>query len=192
MPNKVKYNLKNVHYAKQTDVDGVIGFDTPIKWPGAVSLDLPPEGEELKFHADGVVYYASYTNSGYSGTLEMALIPDGFRKDILGEIEDATTKVLYESAEARQAPFALLFEFDGDVKSIRHVLYNVSAARPNISGSTNTETKQIATESLSITAIPAMIGGKPLIKARTQDSTTEEAYNNWYQAVNMPSQTVTV
>lgn len=188
MENRVRHNLKNIHYAMQTNADGVIGFEKPVKWPGAVSMDLPAEGEESKFYADGMVYHTSFANGGYSGTLEMALIPDDFRKKALGELEDSTTKILYEDAEARQKPFALLFEFEGDVKNIRHVLYNVMASRPNIAGSTNTETKQIATESLSITAAPLSINGKQLIKAKTQVSTPEETYNKWYQEVNVPNE----
>jgi len=88
--NKVKFGLKNCHYALATlDVDtGTVTFGTPVAIPGAVSLSLDPEGDNDPFYADDMVYYMTAANNGYSGDLEVALLPDSFRTDIMHETED--------------------------------------------------------------------------------------------------------
>ena len=74
--NKVQFNLKNVHYAKMLTSGEVPTWSTPVKVPGAVSLTLNPQGEVTPFYADGIVYYQTVSNNGYSGDLEMARFPD--------------------------------------------------------------------------------------------------------------------
>ena len=91
MPNKVKYNLKNVHVAKYTGkTNGTFQYETPVAIPGAVSLNLSAEGENNPFYADGIVYYRSTANNGYNGDLEMALIPTGFARKSSGRRRTAT------------------------------------------------------------------------------------------------------
>lgn len=102
--NKVKFGLKNVHYALLTDDDGTITYETPVPIPGAVSMSLAPQGETNTFYADNIAYYVSTANNGYQGDLEIAVIPDSFRKDVLGETEDETSKVLIENASAEAKP----------------------------------------------------------------------------------------
>ena len=184
--NKVKFNICNVHYALITvDEDGEVTFGTPVAMPGAVSLSLEPNGEPSNFYADGYAYYTISNNMGYEGDLELAMVPESFRTDVLKESLDDNS-VLVESANVETANFSLLFEFDGDVKKIRHVLYNCSAARPNIESATNEEEIEVQTETLAITAAPLANG---YVKARTGDSTTDTVYTSWYTSVYMPTVT---
>ena len=183
--NKVKYNLKNAHYALLTfDTDGAPVFGTPVPMPGSVSISLDANGEPENFYADGIAYYVINNNMGYDGDLELALIPEGFRTDVLHETLDANG-VLIEDANAELAAFALLFEFDGDRKHIRHVLYNCSASRPGIEGKTNEDSKEVQTETLTIKATP-LPDGK--VKAKTGNTTNQTAYNGWYDAVYLPQE----
>lgn len=86
MGNKVKYNLKNVHAAKLTrGEDGSFTYSKPKAILGAVSINLDAEGDSSPFYADGIVYFRSTANNGYSGDLEIALIPEWFRTEILKE-----------------------------------------------------------------------------------------------------------
>ena len=186
MGNKIKYNLKNVHAAKLTrTTEGGYTYAAPKAIPGAVSISLDAEGESSPFYADGIVYFRTNTNNGYSGELEIALIPEWFRTEILKEKLDKNG-VLVERADASEVEkFALLFEFDGDVHSIRHVLYNCDASRPSIESETREDTIEPGTEKLSLTADPREDG---LVKSRTGDTTSQETYDNWYKTVYIPTE----
>jgi len=179
--NKVKFGLKNCHYAKATlDPDtNTVTFGTPVRIPGAVNLSLDPEGDNEPFYADDMVYYMTSANNGYSGDLEITLLPDSFRKDILMETEDANG-VLVEDSNVETEHFALLFEFSGDKRKIRHCLYYCSAARPTIEGKTTEDSKEVQTETLEITASPLPSG---LVKVKTGANTTDAVYNAWYSSV---------
>ncbi len=184
MANKIKYNIKNVHAALlKTADDGTITYDDPKPIPGAVSISLDAEGSSDPFYADGIVYYRSNANNGYSGDLEIALVPEWFRTDVLRESKDDKGVLVENSDIAETNPFALLFEFDGDVKSIRHVLYNCSASRPSIESSTKEDSIKPTTEKLSLTADPREDG---LVKSRTGDSTDDTTYKDWYKSVYIP------
>ena len=189
MGNKVKFNLKNVHAAKLTETvtEGVTTFSyaTPRAIPGAVSISLDAEGESSPFYADGIVYFRSVTNNGYSGDLEMALIPEWFRTEILQEELDGKGVLIEKSDNRESVKFALLFEFDGDINCIRHVLYNCTSSRPSIESETKEDTIEPGTEKLTITADPRADG---LVKARTGDTTDAATYAGWYQTVYLPTE----
>lgn len=159
-------------------------YATPQAIPGAVSITLDAEDDSSPFYADGIVYFRSYANNGYSGDLEIALIPEWFRTEILKEVLD-TNGILVEKADnAESVKFALLFEFDGDERAIRHVMYNCFASRPSIESSTKGETIEPGTETLSLTADPREDG---LVKSRIGDTTAKATYDGWYQSVYVPA-----
>lgn len=180
--NKVKFGLKNVYYAVLTETAGAITYGTPVAIKGAVNLSLDAQGDETNFFADDTKYYNVTANAGYSGTLELAKIPDQFKKDVLGYVED-TNNVLFEDAEAEPKRFALLFEFSGDANRTRHVVYDVTCSRPSVGSQTITESKEPVTETLNITASPLPIdaSGKRLVKAKSAEGDAQ--YSGWFSAV---------
>lgn len=191
-PNKIKYGLKSVYYAKATisATDGTATYTSPVAIPGAVSLSMDPQGDITKFYADNIVYWSGYNNNGYEGDLEIAIIPDSFKKDIMGYVNDGKG-VLVEDASVVPAHFALLFQFEGDVKATRHVLYNCTAARPNVAGSTKEETIEPQTEELSLTATSIYDATlqRDIVKAETNGDSDSTTYSGWFSAVYVPTAT---
>lgn len=180
--NKVKFGLRNVHYSKITiDETGKYTYGTPVAIPGAVNLSAAPSGDSADFFADDSIYFSDAANQGYEGDLEVALVPESFLTDILGEVKDSNG-ALIENADATTSPFALLFEVQGDVKGRRICFYNCSAARPNQDASTAESSKTPATQTLSIKMLPRLSDKqvKAVLPLTDENKTT---YDNFFKSV---------
>ena len=188
--NKVVFGLKNVHYApvESVDEDGNITYGDVRRIPGAVNLTLDPKGDYSPFYADDGVYYGEHTNQGYTGTLEIAKVPEHFEIDILGAVKDETTGMISEYSNAKQKNFAMMWEFDGDKKAVRHVAYYNSVSRPSIGGETKTETTTPRTSTLNLEAMQRP--SDSLVKAKTSVSTPEEFYDSFFDKVPIMGEAV--
>ncbi|HDR6821978.1 major tail protein [Bacillus sp. FSL K6-0273] len=180
--NKVIFGLKKVHYSVITeDQTGKITYGTPAKLPGAVEMKLEPKGEQSDFYADDSNYYTESSNQGYEGTLNLAKLTEAFRTDVLGEVLDETDKVISEVANAKTKRIALMFEFDGDVKAIRHLLYNVTVSRPGFGSSTKSDKTEPTTTELKFVASQHPETLK--VKDSTTVATPAGIYDAWYTKV---------
>lgn len=179
MADKVKFGIKNVHYALITDAVTPT-FENPVPIPGAVNLSLEANGDSSPFYADNMQYFVTVANNGYTGDLEMALFPDRFMKDVFGYEESENDKVMTENANVQPKQFALLFEEAGDTSGTKYVLYNCTATRPSRSMATTTETREPQTQTVSITASP-MADGRTM--SYTGETTPEEVLAGWYDSV---------
>ena len=190
MANKVKYGLSNVHYAVASiSSTGSATYGTVKPIPGAVSLSLDPSGDQEPFYADNVRYYVVNNNSGYEGDLEIALIPDSFREDVLGEIKDANG-IYAEVTEAQAQPFALLFQFEGDKKGTRYAMYNCTAKRPSVAGATKEDSTEVQTETLSLTcgSVYNASLGQNVVKSKClNDGASATTYSGWNTSVYQPT-----
>lgn len=194
MPNKIKYGVKNVFYAIAhiDETTGAATYDAPVRLPGAVNLSMEASGENTTFYADNIAYWVGNGNAGYSGTLELAVIPDDFRTAVLGDVVD-DNNIIVEDLNASIAHFALLFQFEGDEKAVRHVMYNCTATRPAESGSTKTESIEPQTETINIAATSIYCASldTDIVKARTSASTAKADYDDWFTEVYQPEKTAT-
>lgn len=154
-------------------------YETPVAIPGAVSLSLEQQGELTPFWADGIKYYVSASNGGYEGDLEVALIPDSFREDVLGEKPD-NKGVLFENTNTGTVEFALGFQVDGDVNPTLFWFYSCTATRPSIDASTTEDTKEPGTDTLTISCGSTADG---TVRAKTTDTSYAEVKDTWFTEV---------
>ena len=187
MANKIKFGISHLYYVPvtSTSAEGVITYGTVTPWPGAVSLSLDAQGTTNPFYADNVIYWQAEASSGYEGDLEVALIPDSFRVDIMGETLDS--KGFYvEKSNSVPKEFALLFQFEGDESATRHCFYRCTATRPSVSGSTKEDTIEPQTETVTLTAMGRI--NDTVVKSRCPyTSSTTSAYALWFDAVQEPT-----
>ena len=191
--NKVEYGLKNVHYALFDTTTNTYG--TPKPWRGAVSLSTEPQGDTSKFFADDVAYYVTDTNSGESGTIEVALATDDVKIDLLGYKRDANG-VLYEPTDASKPTFALLFEINGDANKRRGAFYNCTLNRPSETHNTQGETTEVDTNSFDINMIGRDFETSTNVTENVLKSSvdnageTHKAYDVWFTQVVEPGATL--
>lgn len=177
--NKVNFGLKNVHYAPITlTVQGEVQYGKPVRIPGAVELSLEPRGDMSEFYADDILYYSAGANQGYDGTLTIANIPEQFAIDCLGEEKVATHNLITEKVTGKGKNFALMFEFDGDIRNTKHVLFNCSANRPTVGSSTKTSTTEPFTNELTFIAMARE--GDLTVKTKTTETTPQGVLDTWY------------
>lgn len=193
MANKIKFGLKNVHYAMATETyNPATGWSTTYgavrAWAGAVNITLDPQGDNTNFYADDGVYAVIGNNNGYSGDFESALIPEAVETAILNRSLDANG-IISESADDANTTnyFALMFEFTGDDSGKRYVFYRCALTRPTVAGQTKADSIDVQTESVTITATPRLDADR-LTMAHTGDTTTSAVYDAWYSAVYVPNQ----
>jgi phi13 family phage major tail protein len=158
LANKVKFGLRNAHYAVKTET----GYSLPAAFPGQVSLSLSPKGDKAEFYADDVLYFTQEANQGYEGEMTIADVPDSFLKDCLGYTQDENGAI-FENTDAVQTPFALMFEVQGDDQPRRFVFYQCTAARPSFEFGTKQASIEPNTDTLSFIASPRDSDG--LVKA---------------------------
>lgn len=176
--NKVTFGLQDVHIAIVNEVDNQITYETPYALKGAIELSLDPQGEEVKLKADNIVYYSTESNDGYTGNIKFFELPENFYIDILGEKEE--NGIVVEKNNAKRKKFALLFQFEGDEKSIRHALLYCSATRPKFGSSTKDGSNYNNVE-LNLTILPRPTDG--VIKFKTNSKTSTKTYEDWFKAV---------
>lgn len=180
--SKIKFGLSNVHIATFTiGTTGAYTYGTPVKIPGAVSISLEPSGEDTDFYADNIKYFSDTQNQGYEGDLEIAMLPDSVREEVFGETKDKNG-ALIESASDVIKPFAIGFQIEGDEKGRKFWYYNCTASRSKNESKTVESSKEIATDSISIKALPRETDKKVRVML-TETTANKDAYEDFFTSV---------
>ena len=189
--NKVKFGLKNVHYASVSEVTSLgvttTTYGTPKAWAGAVNMEVNPTSTDPSvFRADDSDYYiVSGSSQGFDGTYECAYVPEDVETDVMGAIKD-NNGVICEYANDEVKYIALMFEIDGDNSGRRYLVPKVKFNKPSISAeTTGTDGNTPKTSSLTFKAAPRPDDG--LARLHTGDTTPDATYNNWFNTVYTPS-----
>lgn len=199
---KVKFGLKNIHLFKLTETTGDQGIEmsygSGVAFPGAVSLSLSKETTDSNpFYADDGVYFMPAVNpTGYSGTLEMALLTTSVRTAFMNYVKDAKAAVV-ELGSAVTTYFGMTCEFQTDTGLIKKVFYKCSFGDPEISGNTTEDTNTPSTESIPITILPTSqqftyedAGGNErttsIISSYADETSDSTVYTNWHQTPYIP------
>lgn len=183
MANKVTYGITNVYYSIVTETltGGVWAetYATPVRMLGARAISLSANSENTNFPADNnPKYFTQFSSSGYEGTLTMAILDDQFREEVLGETKDTNNNMI-ESVEDTPKVFALLFQFEGDDKNVRHVMYRCTCGQPDISSNTKDTTIEPNEIAINISCAGRLSDGK--VKARVTEGNT--GYSTFFSAV---------
>lgn len=186
----VHYGLHNVHYAVVTEtVDSSTGeietsYGTVKAWPGAVSLELSPEGSNNPFYADDRNWFDKFSNNGYTGSFESVEVPEDVTINVYGQ-DKATNGLITESIDDSSKYIALMFEIEGDPSHRRMVFYRCMLSRPTTGSNTTTDSIEVKTESVDITVSARPDDGK--IKAFCDSSAT--IYSTFFNSVPVATST---
>lgn len=186
---KVRFGLSKLYYAVLTE-GSTNAWATPVAIPGAVSMDISDNGSSNTFYADNIAYYKSISNNGYTGSVEVAQIPDAMLTDVWGMTLNSDG-VLVEKSGIQPKPFALLFKVDTDGVDELNVLYKVTpTSKPTSSPATVEDSVTPFTTSFDFEATPLVTGSAAqldLIKAKTTPTASEAIKTGWFSAVYVPN-----
>jgi len=191
--NKVYFGLENLHYAilDPTHEEGSPTWEEPLRIPGAVDLAPDAATNEYTFYADNGIYYATYSDNGYTADLETAKFPDTFTAAIFGWLVDGLGGIL-EVTDGQHKNFALMGEITGDIARRRFVYYNCAGGKPSSTAHTTEENVEVQTQTMPLTILPLLLpnGRKAAKYALTRDESNPEivaAYDDFYKAVYIPT-----
>ena len=168
--NIVEFGVSELRVGTYTVGDsGEVTMGAPVALPGAKSISLDPEGDEIKFYADDKVYWSGYSDNGFSGTMEVALFTDAFKTAFMGYVTLADGGIAAIKGADRKKVY-IAFQSKGDALGRRGILYNVTLGGIKREYASIEDKKEPITESMDITVNGDNATGMILVKYKEGDT----------------------
>ena len=170
MANKVEFGISQLHVCTYTVAgDGTVTLGTPYHLPGAISFSPEEQSESNEMYADNVIYWSGYSGGSFEGDLEVARFTDEFKTQFLGYVTLANGG-LANVKNATKPNVAIAFQVEGDEEARRVIMYNCSLGGINREFATIEESKEPATETISVTCAGDNATGITMVSYKPADS----------------------
>ena len=187
MANKVEFGISQLHVGTYTIVSGSPVLGTPYHQKGAISFSPEEQSDKTNFYADNIVYYGTFSGGSFEGDLEVAKFDDKFKTDFLG-YKATTDSGLAVVKNAERPDVYVAFQVEGDVEKRRIILLNAQLGPIKREYSTIEDTKEPATESLTVSVMGDLNSGISMISYK--ENTT--GYSAVFSSPSVPAITGTV
>lgn len=176
--NEINYGLRNCYYALKDDLK-------PLPLKGAISLRLDSQIDTqtkrlASNNATGFINTPiGLSDKGYTGTLELASLPDTFMNDVLGYYKDDNGIIIKRRQTVKH--FILLTEEQSNNNNGRRYQYlNCTCTGHNINAQTTDEKITPNTITLQLIVSPNLDG---IVYKIIRKSDNETIYNDWFNKV---------
>lgn len=169
MANKVEFGISNLYIGTWTESGGVVTMGAPYHQAGAVSFSPEVNSEQNTFYADNIAYWSGYSGGTIEGDLEVAMFDDAFKTSFLGYIT-LSDGGLASVKNATKPNVYIAFQVEGDDESRRIILYNCSLGSITREYNTIEESKEPATETISVTCVGDNNTGATMAVYKTGDA----------------------
>lgn len=182
--SKVHFGLCNVYIAKRVASGGSVSYDTPVRVPGAVSLNRTKRSEASDFFADNILYFKGKKDSGEDLELVLADVPRSILLQYLNYLE-ANEGGIVSTDKIPDTAFALLFQVETDDKARKFCYFNCTASEGDGENKTTETANEPQTDTLKIACAGEESGDYQIFKHVVES--TDQNYATFFSSVTIPT-----
>lgn len=147
----MKINIKNFHFAKVAEKEGVLVYEKPVHIPGLEEITRTPQVATGKKYGDGIIRYSISKKTGYTVELNHNVIP----AEIKSYMEGTTISesgVEHGSSTDKPRPFAAGWEVEKADGESEYIWFLFGFAEPiSVSTKQSEDNVNFSSDTLKIT-----------------------------------------